>query len=70
MNLNQGVCDQMLVRFTRSPRSIPARSRLPTKPLARIRFSPPSPPIFWGEYIQNPPNLGDLGDIAGFIQEV
>jgi hypothetical protein len=28
------------------------------------------PPILGGEYIQSPPDLGDLGGIAGFMQEI
>jgi hypothetical protein len=28
------------------------------------------PPILGGGYIQSPPELGDLGGIPGFMQEV
>jgi hypothetical protein len=39
-------------------------------PLAKVDFRPPSPPILGGEYIQSPPEWGDLGGIPGFMQEV
>jgi hypothetical protein len=31
---------------------------------------PPNPPKLGGEYIQSPPELGDLRGIPGFMQEV
>ena len=54
----------------------PAKNR----PLAKVDFRPPTPPIprgdpmpppiLGGECIQSPPELGDLGGIPGFMQEV
>jgi hypothetical protein len=38
--------------------------------LLAFDFRPPSPPILGGECIQSPPELGDLGGIPGFMQEV
>ena len=40
------------------------------RPLAKVELRPPSPPILGGEYIQSPPELGDLGGIPAFRQEV
>ncbi len=40
------------------------------RPLAKVDFRPPSPPRLGGECIQSPPELGDLGGIPGFMQEV
>jgi len=43
---------------------------LNSRPLAKVDFRPPSPPILGGTGIQSPPKLGDLGGIPGFMQEV
>jgi hypothetical protein len=40
----------------------------PTPPIPR--GDPMPPPILGGECIQSPPELGDLGGIPGFMQEV
>ncbi|HEY9604376.1 MAG TPA: glycosyltransferase, partial [Allocoleopsis sp.] len=55
------------------------------RPLAKVDFRPPSPPILGGEYVQSPPELGsqcglgvspsrasgvDLGGFPGCMQEV
>jgi hypothetical protein len=47
-------------------------SPLPLIPKGDPKFPKegPMPPILGGEYIQSPPDLGDLGGIAGFMQEI
>jgi hypothetical protein len=40
------------------------------RPLAKVDFCPPSPPILGGTGIKSPPNLGDLGGFPGFMQEI
>ena len=55
--------------LTRYYRFINCRRAI-NRSLAKVDFRPPSPPTLGGEYIQSPPELGDLGGIPGFMQEV